>query len=255
MKANARTTGSTAGSARAASRATAVTATRAAHYSVWVYFAAAAVWTAFGLVWAIDAYLKWQPEFQNHYLDYVTGVIQGQPGWLVPWFDFWTRVITLSPHFFAVATALIETIIAVGLLLGLARKPVYILGIVFAALIWMIPEGFGGPYASGSTDVGAGLIYVFLFLALLVMQHVLGRSPYSVDNYIEKAVPAWKAVAESAPRDRLEEEPPRLSWNTQVLIILLLLLMLLIFLSILGSEMRMNPPATGLLNLRFAIYD
>ncbi len=222
-------------------------------YSIWVYIAAAAIRTAFGLVWAVDAYLKWQPEFQGHYMDYVTGIIQGQPAWLMPWFNFWAGLIQLSPHFFAVATATIESIIAIGLLFGLLRKPVYILGILFALLIWMIPEGFGGPYASGSTDVGAGLIYVFVFMALIVMQYVLGRSPYSVDNYIEKRWPGWKAVAETAPAEMLEHEPPRLSWNTQVGIILLLLLMLLVFLAILTSEIKVNPPATGL--YRLLIFD
>jgi nitrite reductase (NO-forming) len=223
--------------------------------SVWIYIAAAAVRTAFGLVWTIDAYLKWQPEFQYHYLDYITGIVQGQPGWLMPWFNFWVGLIQLSPRFFAVATATIESLIAIGLLFGLLRKPVYILGILFALLIWMIPEGFGGPYASGSTDVGAGLIYVFLFVALIVMQYVLGRSPYSVDNYIEKRVPAWKAIAESAPAEALEHEPPRLSWGVQLVIIALLVIMLAVFLAVLASEMKVNPPATGLLNLRFTILD
>ncbi len=247
MKANARNTVGTAGRPAA-------TIERRADHSVWVYIAGAAVRTAFGLVWAVDAYLKWQPEFQNHYLDYITGVIQGQPGWLTPWFNLWVGLIQLSPHFFAVTTATIESIIAIGLLLGLLRKPVYILGILFALLIWMIPEGFGGPYASGSTDVGAGLIYVFVFIALLVMQYVLGRSPYSVDNYIEKRVPAWKAIAESAPAAALEHEPPRLAWRVQIVVIVLLVIMLAVFLAVLTSEMKVNPPATGLLNLPFAMY-
>ncbi len=247
MKANVRTTMSREGTA---GRAVAAEAERRATYSIWVYVAAAAVRTAFGLAWAVDAYLKWQPEFQDHYLDYITGVIQGQPGWLMPWFNFWVGLIQLSPHFFAVATATIESIIAIGLLFGLLRKPMYVLGILFALLIWMIPEGFGGPYAAGSTDVGGGLIYVFLFMALIVMQYVLGRSPYSLDNYIEQRVPAWKALAESAPREVLEQEPPRLSWSAQIVIIALLVIMLAVFLGVLASEIRVNPPATGMLNLR-----
>ena len=33
-------------------------------------------------------------------------------------------------------------------------------------VIWSTAEGFGGPYAPGSTDIGAAIIYLVVFLAL-----------------------------------------------------------------------------------------
>ncbi len=218
---------------------------RTEKFSLWVYAAAAAVRTAFGLVWAIDAFLKWQPAFFDNYLSYITGIAQGQPQWLLPWFNFWGSLIKLDPNLFARLTQIIETIIAIGLLAGLARKWVYILGVVFASLIWVIPEGFGGPYTPGATDVGAGLIYVFLFLALIVITYVLGRSPYSVDFYLEKRYPSWRKVAELAPAHVLEKEPPYLSWTVQGITIAGLAIMLVIFLIILSSELKSAPPSQG----------
>jgi hypothetical protein len=33
----------------------------------------------FGLVWAIDAWFKWQPDFINNFTAYLTGAQQNQP--------------------------------------------------------------------------------------------------------------------------------------------------------------------------------
>ncbi len=215
--------------------------------SLWTYTFAGAIRAAFGLVWAIDAYFKWQPDFLNNYSSYITGVISGQPAWLLPWFNFWSSLIQLNPSLFAWLTRIIETAIAIGLLLGFARKWVYLLGAIFALLIWAIPEGFGGPYAPGATDVGAGLIYVFVFIALLLINNVKGRAPYSLDFYIEKKFPAWRHVAEWATPETLEKEPVYLPWRYQAITIIGLLAMLVIFLIIISSELKSAPPTTGLI--------
>ena len=54
----------------------------------WVLVAAAAVRTAFGIIMAIDAYLKWQPAFAAHYVGYLQNAMKAQPLWLAPWFNF-----------------------------------------------------------------------------------------------------------------------------------------------------------------------
>ncbi|MHB8629153.1 MAG: hypothetical protein ACYDBJ_27080 [Aggregatilineales bacterium] len=207
-------------------------------YSLWADAAAGAIRTAFGLVWAIDAYLKWQPAFFNTYLSNVTSIANGQPQWLLPWFNLWINLIKLDPNLFASLTRLIETAIAILLLFGLARKWTYVLGGVFALLIWSIPEGFGGPYVPGTTDVGPGLIYVLVFVALIVMEYVLGRSPDSLDFYLERLYPTWRQVAELAPPQVVEQEPRRLSPKTQIVTIIGIVVMLVVFLAILVSELN-----------------
>jgi uncharacterized membrane protein YphA (DoxX/SURF4 family) len=118
----------------------------------WVDTAAGAVRTAFGLVWAIDAYLKFRPEFLTGYLDIIKGAASGQPAWLTPWFNFWVSTISLNPDFFAWSTRIIEVAIAISLLFGLGRKWMYILSALFAYIIWTVPEAVGGPYNPSSTD-------------------------------------------------------------------------------------------------------
>jgi len=226
-------------------------------YSLWSYTAAGAIRTAFGLIWAMDAYLKWQPVFFDNYLSYITDIAKGQPQLLLPWFNMWISLISLNPNLFAWLTRLIETAIAVGLLFGLGRKWLYVLGGVFALLIWSIPQGFGGPYAPGATDVDSGLLYFLVFGALIVMDYVLGRSPYSVDFYLEKRFPVWRKVVELAPEHVLDQEPRFLSWNIQIVTIIGIVIMLAVFLAILTSELNAPTASSslpGIVHMAFLLH-
>ena len=102
----------------------------------WQFAAKSAVRAAFGIIWAIDALMKWQPGFAAHYVGYLQNAGHGQPGWLAPWFQFWLALVTPHVGVFVLASRLVETAIALGLLFGLARKPVYVLGAFFSLLIW-----------------------------------------------------------------------------------------------------------------------
>ena len=132
--------------------------------AAWLIVAAAALRTAFGILMAIDAYLKWQPGFAAHYVGYLQNAANGQPYWLQGWFHMWLRLVTMHTPFFISATRLIETAIAIGLLLGFARRITYFAGALFSLLIWSTAEGFGGPYTSGATNVGPALVYVLVFI-------------------------------------------------------------------------------------------
>src|ERR1700693_2800507 len=88
----------------------------------WLIVAAAGVRAAFGIIMAVDASLKWQPAFAAHYVGYLQNAMKGQPLWLAPWFNFWLRIVIQHTTFFVLATRLIETAIAIGLFLGLARR-------------------------------------------------------------------------------------------------------------------------------------
>ena len=109
---------------------------------------------AFGVIWLIDATLKWLPGFKDSYMSTIMGIRDGQPQWLRWWFDFWIHLQEPRVLFFAYLVAVIETLIALALILGFARKLTYISAIGFSLLIWSTAEGFGGPYTSGSADIG-----------------------------------------------------------------------------------------------------
>jgi thiosulfate dehydrogenase [quinone] large subunit len=151
---------------------------------------------SFGIVWVIDAILKYEPAFYRGILETVKAADAGEPNWLNPWFHMWYRIIGASPGTFAVITIIIETLIALSLLFGIARRMNYLLGAVFSFLIWGVAEGFGGPYVSGSTDIGAGFIYVIAFL-LLFFADSINPPSWSLDPFIEKHVSWWHRIADA----------------------------------------------------------
>jgi nitrite reductase (NO-forming) len=207
----------------------------------WLIAATSALRAAFGVIWAIDAYLKWQPGFAAHYVGYLQNAAQGQPGWLQGWFAFWLALVATNTGIFMWVTRLLETAIAIGLLFGLARKWVYLVGLFFSLLIWATAEGFGGPYTAGATDIGPGLVYVLVFVALIVLNRVEGRTPYSLDYYIERRLPAWGHLAEWAPSRLLERIPPRLPWSEQAAAIASIVLAMVLFLGSLQSALSASP--------------
>jgi nitrite reductase (NO-forming) len=148
---------------------------------------------AFGVIWAVDASLKWQPAFQANFQQILSGVAKGQPGFLGWWFGLWQFVVSGRAPIFGLLTASTETYLAVALLTGFARKSTYVVGILYGLFVWSVAEGFGGPYMPGTTtDVGAAIIYSLLFIALLLVD--AGR--FSVDHLIEKRIPAWRWISE-----------------------------------------------------------
>jgi thiosulfate dehydrogenase [quinone] large subunit len=122
----------------------------------------------FGLVWGIDATLKWLPGFRDHFLMMIQMSGQGQPSWIVPFFHFAASAVRPAPGLFAVLTALAETAICLSLLLGIGQRAGFVFGAIFGLAIWGAGEGFGGPYMSGSTDIGCAVMYSVLFVALLL---------------------------------------------------------------------------------------
>jgi uncharacterized membrane protein YphA (DoxX/SURF4 family) len=122
----------------------------------------------FAATWGIDATLKWLPGFRDSYLQMIQASGQGQPSWLAPFFHFWAGVVQPAPVLFAVLTAAAETAICLSLLLGVLQRASFAFGAVFGLAIWAVGEGFGGPYGSGSTDIGCAIMYTVLFAALLL---------------------------------------------------------------------------------------
>ncbi len=150
----------------------------------------------FGFVWLIDGLLKFQPDMISVFPQLVTNAGLGQPMWLYPWFSFWSGVVSQNPAFWVYLVGIGELCIAAGLILGLLRKMTYLVGVFLSLVIWAIPEGLGGPYGPGSTDIGTGVIYSFVFLLFILISVSYGPSKYSLDRWIEKRIKWWKKLAE-----------------------------------------------------------
>jgi nitrite reductase (NO-forming) len=135
----------------------------------------------FGLIWAVDAWFKWQPDFIHNFESYLSGTLDGQPAAVQAWINFWIHVVNVNPHVFAYLVAIGETAVAIGLIFGLFSNLTNIVGILLSVVIWATAEGFGGPYTAGSTDIGAAIIYVLVFVGLFLANAGLY---YGVDRYL-----------------------------------------------------------------------
>ena len=156
----------------------------------------------FGVIWAIDAYLKWLPGYRHSYIANLKTAAQGQPSFLHGWFHFWINFQSGAPTLFAILTGLMESALALVLLLGIARRAGYMVGAIYSLLVWAVGEAFGGPYMSGSTDIGTGIIYAMLFIALLVFAPPARRERFSLDRVLVQRVGWWRVVAEPHAVDR-----------------------------------------------------
>ncbi len=149
-----------------------------------------------GIVWLVDGYFKFQPGLVDSFPDMIRAAGDGQPAWLQPWFSFWANTTTGNAALAVYTIGTLELALGIALVLGLLRKIVYLGGIVLSLLIWAVPEGFGGPYGPGSTDIGTGIIYSFVFLSLIIINATYGSSKYSLDYFLEQRSPFWKRLAE-----------------------------------------------------------
>ena len=150
----------------------------------------------FGVIWGIDAVLKWLPGFRSGYLDAIKSAGDGQAAWMHPWFRFWYDLQSPHAYVWAYVVAVIETLIALALIVGFARKLTYLAGAVFSLLIWGVAESFGGPYTSGAADIGTAIIYAVVFAFLLIVNYYAGPARYSVDYYLEQRYSWWWKLAE-----------------------------------------------------------
>jgi nitrite reductase (NO-forming) len=165
----------------------------------------------FGVIWGIDAVLKWLPGFRSGYLDTIKSAGDSQPGWLHPWFHFWYNLQSPHAYVWAYVVAVIETLIALALIVGFARKLTYVAGVVFSLLIWGVAESFGGPYTSGAADIGTAVIYAVVFCFLLIVNYYAGPARYSVDYYLEQRYSWWWKLAEMRRPETVVPATPQMT--------------------------------------------
>ena len=151
---------------------------------------------AFGIVWLVDGAIKFLWLQPSDVIKLVQNASQGQPAWLHPWYNFWTASLTSTPTAFLHGIGLMELSLGCALVLGFLRKSAYLCGIMLSLMIWSIVEGFGGPYGPGSTDVGAAIMYAFIFFAIIIVERSSNYNKYSLDVLIERKLNGWKRLAE-----------------------------------------------------------
>lgn len=151
---------------------------------------------AFGFVWLIDGVMKFIWLAPSDVVNLVQNAGQGQPAWLAPWYNFWVSTISSNASFMLYGVGLFELILGFTLVFGLMRKLSYLSGILLSLLIWGIDEGFGGPYGPGSTDIGAAIIYVFVYVALIALESTAASNRLTLDSLIERRSKVWRRISE-----------------------------------------------------------
>lgn len=170
------------------------------HVSTWRAKAIACLRVAFGMVWAIAAWLKWQPQFIHSFAEKVSASQNGQPAAIQAWISVWSHLISTNPRLFAYLLASTETAIAVFLIFGILTNLTCVVTLLLSLGIWSVGEGFGGPYKLGeSTDVGTALVYALLTGVLLAI--AAGRY-YSVDQWLTARLGRFGFLAAGVPWHR-----------------------------------------------------
>lgn len=151
---------------------------------------------AFGIVWLIDGLIKFAFLQPSDIVSMVQTAGQGQPSWLQPWFNFWVSSASSSPAAAFYSIGAIEVLLGLMLIAGFLRKTVYFGGVLYSLMIWAVPEGFGGPYGSGSTDIGTAIVYAFVFVAMIIAERSAKYGNFSVDALILRKWSNWKRLSE-----------------------------------------------------------
>ncbi len=150
----------------------------------------------FGAIWGIDGTLKFVPGVVQAFPQMLRQASSGQPQWLLGWFSFWSGAGAVHPALLVYSVGLLELALAFSLIFGFMRRIGYPGGVLLSLLIWSVPEGLGGPYGPGSTDIGTGIIYAIAFLMLIALNAACGSGRPSLDGAIAKRVKWWKKLAE-----------------------------------------------------------
>jgi uncharacterized membrane protein YphA (DoxX/SURF4 family) len=145
---------------------------------------AAAVRIGYGLVWVVDASFKWLPGFiHGQTLDKELGKASKiDVPVLHEWLQMWHSLAGVSPGAFAVGTAIVETLIALGLIFGAFSNLVFLGSAVFSFGIWSTAEAFHLPWSTpGITDLGPSVAYIFASLGLFC---AAAGSTWSLDRVL-----------------------------------------------------------------------
>ncbi len=109
---------------------------------------------AFGVIWVVDGILQFQPGMPLGLAnDVVKPTIAGAPTWLHPLMYSSIHLWNAHPIALATGTAWIQMGIGLGLIVSNAAtgRLIAVAGAGWALLIWVVGNGFGGAFASGSS--------------------------------------------------------------------------------------------------------
>jgi thiosulfate dehydrogenase (quinone) large subunit len=162
---------------------------------------AAVVRILFGVLWACDASFKWQPGFIHGQTlhDELGKVSQVNTPVIHQWLALANMVGMANPPVTAAVIAIIETLAALALTLGVLSNAAFIGSAILAFGIWSGAEAFHLPFHSGMTDLGPSVGYIFASLALFF---AAAGSTWSVDSWLRPRLGPFTCLAAPAVEAR-----------------------------------------------------
>ena len=97
--------------------------------------------------------------------DAISGGTAGQPGWIASMDRAAAAAIGTNGTAVTVVLAALFAVIAVGVLVPAATRPVLALAMVTAAILWVLAQGFGGILTGQGTDPNTGPLLILLAAA------------------------------------------------------------------------------------------
>ncbi|MFZ0768881.1 MAG: SCO family protein [Acidimicrobiales bacterium] len=149
---------------------------------------------AFGVIWLFDGILQFQPAMPLGLAnDVVRPTISGAPSWLHPLMYSSIHLWNAHPIALATGTAWIQVGIGLGLIVSNATigRLIAVAGAGWAALIWLIGNGAGGAFASGSSILFGWPGATFFYFTAMVW---LALSPRYFAEHFSKFVLRFVAV-------------------------------------------------------------
>ncbi|MHB9075008.1 MAG: hypothetical protein ACYC6G_15945 [Desulfobaccales bacterium] len=124
----------------------------------------------FGCIWLLNVWFQSNSAYINHlFLQSFHAGIAGQPEWLARYTQAVIHAIqTIGPARVALATILIEGLLALSLLTGLWLPFFAWVGVGYNLFMWSTVGGLGGPYVQGSTDPGTAIVYALAFVFIIL---------------------------------------------------------------------------------------
>jgi uncharacterized membrane protein YphA (DoxX/SURF4 family) len=132
----------------------------------------------FGLIWVLNTWFQANSAYINHlFLQSFDAGIKGQPEVLAHFTQAVIQVVqALGAPRVAVATVVIDGLLALSLLTGIWLRFFAWVGIVYNLFMWFTVGGMGGPYTPDATDPGTAIVYALGFLFVLITRSWEGLS-------------------------------------------------------------------------------
>lgn len=124
----------------------------------------------FGLIWVLNTWFQANSAYIDHlFLQSFNAGINGQPPWLAGYTQTVIHTIQgIGPARVAVATVVMDALLALSLITGLWLRFFAWVGIAYNLFMWSTVGGLGGPYTQGATDPGTAIVYALAFFFVIL---------------------------------------------------------------------------------------